>query len=301
MRVLITGCNGLLGQNLIRLASPDAEIAGLDLAESSLLTVAKYFSVDLGDRKAVLEAVSEWQPQWIVNAAAFTDVDGAETRRELCWRVNVTAVENLVYACRKVASSIAHVSTDYIFDGQHGPYGEEDTPNPIGYYGRSKLAGENVLVASRVAHVIARTMVLYGYGLSVRPNFVTWLIDKLQQGERVRIVTDQFGNATLADELALALWRMTGKNAGGIYHVAGRDVISRYDFAMAIANAFALDADLITAITTDQLRQAAPRPMKSGLKVDKVIRELGVPLSTTAEGLLKFKRTMAAAKAASLH
>lgn len=299
MRVLITGCNGLLGQNLIRLAPPDAEIAGLDLAESSLLTVAKYFSVDLGDRREVLEAVSEWQPQWIVNAAAFTDVDGAETKRDLCWRVNVTAVENLVYACRKVAASIAHVSTDYIFDGQHGPYGEEDAPNPIGYYGRSKLAGENVLVTSRVAHVIARTMVLYGYGLSVRPNFVTWLIDKLQQGERVRIVTDQFGNATLADELALALWRMTEVDAGGVYHVAGRDVVSRYAFAMAIAHAFALDADLITAITTDQLRQAAPRPMKSGLKVDKVVRTLGVSLSTTAEGLLKFKRTIAAAKAAS--
>lgn len=298
MRILVTGCNGLLGQNLVRLAPPEAEVAGLDLAENSLPAVNEYYSVDLGDRKQVLEAVSAWQPQWIINAAAFTDVDGAETKRELCWRVNVTAVENLVYACRKVPAAIAHVSTDYIFDGNHGPYREQDPPNPIGYYGRSKLAGENVLTASEVPHVIARTMVLYGYGLSVRPNFVTWLIAKLQNREGVRIVTDQFGNATLADELALALWRMVELNANGSYHVAGRDVISRYDFAMAIARVFALDPSLITAITTDQLQQAAPRPMKSGLVVEKAIKELAVRLSKAEEGLHIFKNVLEASKRA---
>jgi dTDP-4-dehydrorhamnose reductase len=295
MRILITGCNGLLGQNLVRLAPAGAEVAGLDLAATSLPAVSEYFSVDLGERKQVLAAVSEWQPQWILNAAAFTDVDGAETQRELCWRVNVAAVENLVYACRKVPAAIAHVSTDYIFDGNHGPYREEDPPNPIGYYGRSKLAGENVLTASEVPHAIARTMVLYGYGLSVRPNFVTWLIAKLQKGEGVRIVTDQLGNATLADELALALWRMVEVNASGTFHIAGRDVISRYDFAMAIARVFALDPSLITAITTDQLKQAAPRPMKSGLVVEKAIRELGVRLSGAEEGLRFFKNVLDAA------
>jgi dTDP-4-dehydrorhamnose reductase len=294
MRILVTGCNGLLGQNLIRLAPSGTEVAGLDLADASLWPVSEYFPVDLGERKQVLAAVSAWQPQWILNAAAFTDVDGAEVKRELCWRVNVTAVENLVYACRKVPASIAHVSTDYIFDGNHGPYREQDTPNPIGYYGRSKLAGENVLTASTIPHVIARTMVLYGHGISIRPNFVTWLIAKLQKREGVRIVTDQFGNATLADELALALWRMVELNASGTYHVAGRDVISRYDFAMAIARVFSLATSLITAITTDQLKQAAPRPMKSGLVVEKAMQELGVQLSEAEEGLQTFKKVLEA-------
>jgi dTDP-4-dehydrorhamnose reductase len=293
MRILITGCNGLLGQKLVSLAPDHAEILGLDLKDQAVaLAAERYHKVDLGDRRAVSACVDEFVPEWILNAAAFTNVNAAESERELCWRANVIAVENLILACRKHNCRLAHVSTDYIFDGQHGPYHEEDTPNPIGYYGKSKLASENALRASGIPFAVARTMVLYGHAPQVKPDFVSWLINTLRQRVPVRIVTDQFGNTTLADELAQGLWRIVERAADGFYHIAGTEIVDRYTFSLKIAEVFALDASLITPITTSDLHQEAPRPMKSGLVVDKALLELGLSLSDVSGGLRKLKQQM---------
>ncbi len=291
MKVIICGCNGLLGQKLVAAAPSDVEVLGIDLHEKARGDSRQlYQKLDISERRSLTKLVRHFRPDWVLNAAAYTDVDGAETERALCWRVNVTAVENLVYACRKVHAKIVHVSTDYIFDGTNGPYREEDFPNPIGYYGRSKLAGENVLKAGDVEFAIARTMVLYGKAEGVRANFVTWLIAKLQAGEHVRIVTDQFGNTTLAEELAAGLWAIVEKSKAGVFHIAGREIIDRYHFALKIAHVFGLNADLIHPITTAELAQAAPRPMRSGLVVDKALKELGIELSDVEGGLRKFKQ-----------
>ena len=294
MRYLITGSNGLLGQKLAASAPADAEIVQIDLQEGSVTAGAfPYRRIDLGERAVVMALMKEFQPDWVVNAAAYTHVDGAEKERERCWRANVTAVENLTRACRRHHAKLVHVSTDYIFDGQNGPYSEEERPNPIGYYGKSKLAGENVLRASDIHFAVARTMVLYGQAQSVRPNFVTWLIDTLQKRQTVRIVDDQFGNTTLADELAEGLWRIVAANASGFYHVAGREIIDRYHFARLIAEVFGLDAALITRIKTAELGQTAPRPMNSGLRVDKALRVLGLSLSDARGGLLRLQQQLA--------
>ena len=293
MRILVTGCNGLLGQKLLALAPPGCELYGLDLMEQAIsLPATHYRQLDLGERSAVIDTVKAIAPQWILNAAAFTNVNAAESQRELCWRANVTAVENLALACRKTGGRMAHISTDYIFDGHRGPYGEEETPNPIGYYGKSKLASENVLRLSAIPFVVARTMVLYGHAPQVKPDFVSWLIGALKNGQRVRIVTDQYGNTTLADELAAGLWRMVELEAEGFYHVAGTEIVDRCTFALKVAEVFALDKTLITPITTAELNQEAPRPMKSGLIVDKAIRELGLNLSDVGGGLEKLKEQM---------
>ncbi|HPR88977.1 MAG TPA: NAD(P)-dependent oxidoreductase [bacterium] len=296
MRILITGCNGLLGQRLIHLAPAGSEILGVDLAPAAVALPAEHYrQLDLGERRAVLECIGAFAPDWILNAAAFTNVNRAELERELCWRANVIGVENLAIACRKHHSRLVHVSTDYIFDGQHGPYREEDQPNPIGYYGKSKLAAENILRGSEIPFAVARTMVLYGHAPQIKPDFISWLIDALRQGRPVRIVTDQFGNTTLADELALGLWQITARSAQGFYHIAGREIIDRYSFALKAAAVFDLDAQLITPITTPELHQEAPRPMRSGLIVEKAVRELGLELSDAAGGLMKLKQQMDAA------
>lgn len=297
MRILVTGCNGLLGQKLLAQAPPGSELFGVDLMERAIaLPASHYRQVDLGERGAVLAIIKEIAPQWILNAAAFTNVNAAESQRELCWRANVAAVENLARACRKTGGRLAHVSTDYIFDGQHGPYSEDDTPNPIGYYGKSKLASENALRLSDIPFVVARTMVLYGHAPQVKADFVSWLIGALKNGQRVRIVTDQYGNTTLADELAAGLWRMVELAAEGFYHVAGTEIVDRYTFALKVAEVFGLDKELITPITTDELNQEAPRPMKSGLVVEKAIRELGLNLSDVGGGLEKLKEQMMAGR-----
>ncbi len=180
----------------------------------------------------MIDLIDEEQPTKIINAAAYTNVDGAEEDRDLCWLVNVIAMENLVYAARRVHASIYHISTDYVFNGQNGPYKETATPNPLGFYGQSKLAAEQVLKGSPLNYTIARTMVLYGISENKRPDFVGWLVNKLRNGDSVHIVTDQIGNTTFSDDLARALWELIRTTYHGIVNIAGRDIISRYDFAL---------------------------------------------------------------------
>ncbi|MBN2354980.1 dTDP-4-dehydrorhamnose reductase [candidate division KSB1 bacterium] len=291
MRIVICGCNGLLGQKLMQAAPSAAEVMGFDLQRQLVSQAGHgYKRLDITDRRALTGTIKAFAPDWIINAAAYNNVDGAESERELCWQINVKAVENLAYACRKAHARLVHVSTDYVFDGKEGPYDEEAVPNPIGFYGRSKLAGENVLRLAGIDFAIARTMVLYGRAQGVRPNFVTWLIARLQAGEGATIVTDQYGNTTLSDELAAGLWAIVAKAKTGILNIAGREIIDRYHFALKIAEIFHLDAGLISPIATAQLVQAAPRPMRSGLVVDKALRELNIELSDVAGGLQKLKK-----------
>lgn len=294
VKVLLTGCHGLLGQKVVATKPENVDLIGLDLQPSSpILDPEKYYSCDITKQAQVFNAVDAARPDCIINAAAYTNVDGAETERELCWNINVTGVENLVHAARKVKSKIVHISTDYIFDGKNGPYDEEAVPNPQGYYGRSKLAGENALRISDVPYAIARTMVLYGHEMSGRNNFVTWLIGELESSRPVRIVTDQLGNTTLADELAAGCWAIVEKEFTGIVNIAGREIIDRFSFARLVAEVFELDGTLINPVTTAELNQAAPRPLNSGLIVDKALQVLGIDLSDARGGLLKLKKQIA--------
>ncbi len=297
-KVLITGANGLLGQQLVKVFRDDYEVHALGLQAQSHLPIENflYYQGDITDRQQVRALVEKIVPNFIVNAAAFTDVDGSEAQRELCWKINVTGVENLVYAAQKIKARLVHVSTDYVFDGKNGPYREDDRPNPLGFYARSKLAGENVLINSEANYAIARTMVLYGAGYGIRPNFVTWLIDQLRQGQAVRIVDDQFGNPTLASELARALRVLTEAGPGqrGVYHISGSEVIDRYHFAIKIAEVFDLDSSLIQPIKTNDLKQASPRPLHSGFDISKAVTALNIAMSDVVGGLQKFKLELAA-------
>ncbi len=291
MKVLVTGSNGLLGQKLCALAPSQAEVFGVDLhSPSRILPQAAFAAIDLGDREAIVEFTTNVKPAWIINAAGYTNVDGAETERDLCWRANVTAVENLIVAARKAKAKIVQLSTDYIFDGERGPYDEEAVPNPLGFYGRSKLAAENALHLSRIEFAVVRTMILYGKANGVRPNFVSWVIEKLRHSEEIKAVTDQLGNTTLADELAIGIWKIVESTALGTYHLAGREIVNRFSFAQKIAEVFGLDSGLIKPATTPELRQAAPRPMNSGLIIDKARRDLRVEFSDVEGGLLKLKK-----------
>jgi len=290
-KVLITGANGLLGQALVKTFLPEYDVLALARDNASKLPFDGflYRVGDLSDRPGLRDCVREFVPNFIINAAAYTNVDGSETDRDACWRANVTGVENLVYAAQKIDARIVHVSTDYVFDGKTGPYKEDDKPNPLGYYARSKLAGENALISSKVNFSIARTMVLYGAGYGIRTNFVTWVIDQLRQGKTIRVVDDQFGNTTLASELAAALRRLAESGKIGIYHLSGSEIIDRFSFAQRIADTFDLDKLLISPVKTAEFKQPAPRPLRSGFIITKAERELGVRMSNVIEGLERFK------------
>lgn len=293
-RILIVGCHGLLGQKLVETFSRQAgytlKLVSIEDRSFFQETSLDYTQLDITSRNAVKGVVDQFHPEVILNAAAYTDVDGCEKERELAWRVNVGGVENLIAAARGSQSKIVHISSDYIFDGTNGPYSEEDTPHPLSYYGKTKLASENALRGGDVPYSILRTMVLYGIARNVKSNFVLWVATSLRDGKRIRVVDDQIGNPTLADDLAYAMLKVVELNKTGVYHVCGPDLISRYDFALKIAQVFGGDEKLITPMKTSDLHQPAPRPLRSGFVMLKAVTELGITTSGVVQGLHLMKR-----------
>ena len=292
MRIFITGSNGLLGQKLLHTFSTNIhELTGCDLADGSLIAdvIHSYRQMDITDRRQTMTVTGELAPQVIVHTAAMTEVDRCETEKEMCWRINVIGTENVLDGASRVGAKVIFISSDYIFDGKNGPYDEEAVPNPICYYGRSKLAAENLIRGSGLDWTIIRTIVLYGCGVNVRSSFVTWLLGALRAGKRVHIVNDQWGNTTLVDDLAVGIERTLILGKSGIFNVAGRGYRTRCEFALRIAKIFNLSSDLISPISTGELRQAAPRPLRSGLVIDKAERELYISFRTMDESLKLYK------------
>lgn len=295
-RIFITGSNGLLGQKMVELLSRSRAYTLLLASKEKESVFATdslpYRQLDTTRRQDVRRTVDEFEPNVIINAAAITDVDQCETERGLAWQVNVGTVENLAYAAKLVGARIVHISTDYVFDGKSGPYSEADRPNPLSYYGRTKLASENVLITSNVPATILRTMVLYGTGHGVKMNFALWLWKTLGEGKPVKVVSDQMGNPTLVDDLAFAILKLIELERNGLYHVAGPDLVSRHEFALALARVFNFNKKLITPIRTSILKQAAPRPMKSGFITLKAEVDLDLKMSGIDQGLRIFKNQL---------
>ncbi len=294
MRILLTGSNGLLGQALTTVISreTDYELIQTSFEEKSYLEYGfAYETLDITKKDDVKKVIEFYSPDVIINCAAYTNVDKCETEREFSWKINVDGMKNIIIAARRSGSKIIHYSTDYIFDGRNGPYDENAIPNPVSFYGREKLASENALVTSDIKHAIIRTLVLYGIGNNVKQNFALWMIDNLKRNLPVNVVTDQISNVTMIDDLAWGTLKVIEKDCTGIYNIAGSDILSRYDFAINLCEVFKYNKELVLPITTKQLNQPAPRPMKSGLITYKMQSELGFKPMDSMEGLrlLKFQ------------
>ncbi|MHB2153858.1 dTDP-4-dehydrorhamnose reductase [Calditrichota bacterium GD2] len=294
--LVVVGANGLLGQNLIKRFRKKHQIFAASVEEQPFFPadhVYSYTQLDITNRVAVIDFLQTIKPDIVVNAAAFTNVDACEEQPEQCWSVNVRGVEYLVDASRSFNPIFIHVSTDYVFDGENGPYSEEDEPNPRGNYARSKLAAEHVVENSNLEYIIARTQVLFGVANGVRHNFVTWVIEQLTNNKKIRIVDDQIGTPTYAPDFCEAIDRLLEREAFGLFHVSGAEIISRYDFAVKIAQVFELDASLIERITSKELKQKAPRPMNSAFKVYKLINYSGWEPHSLDEALKLMKKELA--------
>lgn len=292
MRIFIAGANGLLGQTIVSIFTreSDNELITSGIEPNPLIDLGhQYEKLDITNKEDVKKVIGFYEPKIIINCAAFTDVDKCETERELCWKINVDAVKNLIIAARSNNSKLVHYSTDYVFDGKSGPYTELDKPNPISFYGRSKLASENALITSGVNYLILRTMVLFGIGNDIKPNFALWMIDKLKNEQPINIVTDQIGNVTMSDDLAYGTLKAIEKGCTGIYHIAGLDIISRYNFALKICEVFKYKKMLVSKILTSELNQPAPRPLNSGLVTLKAQTELGFKPMDSLEALRLLK------------
>ncbi len=292
--ICITGGNGLLGSKLIQVAKGQYKIKTIDLHEYPLYKVNNldYYQVDITDKDKITNLMKNIEPECVFHTAALTNVDACEREENKAWDINVVGTDNLVHACQSFPCKFIHLSTDYIYNGKNGPYDENDQPDPLSIYGKTKLESEKIVRNRLDDYLIVRTMILYGYFPGVRKNFVTWLIEELEKGKELRIVTDQYGTPTLADDCAKALLTLYKKNGRGVYHIAGRDLINRYDFARKVVDIFKFKDSLILPIKTNQLSQDAPRPLNSGLKIDKIRREFGISLSSVQEGIELVKKQL---------
>lgn len=284
----------MLGQQVAEFYSQknNCELLCISIEEKSVIQNIDYISCDLTDKDAIKKIIYDFCPDSIINTAAYTNVDLSETERELCWKINVKGVEYLSDASRIIDAHLIHISTDYIFDGKQGPYNETTKPNPIGYYGRTKLASENVLKLSGINFTVLRTNVLYGPAKNSRPDFVKWVVKMLQDHKQIRIVTDQVNNPTFTYDLVQSISKILEFRKYGIYNIGGPEFISRYDFTLRIADFFDLDKTLIIPIKTKELNQAARRPLQSGLLTIKAQSEFGFKPHSIEETLQIMKREL---------
>jgi dTDP-4-dehydrorhamnose reductase len=295
-RILICGSSGLLGQRLALMLSSQTDYEVLNTSRQRSFVfdhrLFDYTQLDITKKGDVKSLVSSFHPTTIINAAAASDVDWCEQHREDAWKTNVVGVENLIEATRKVGARLIHISTDYVFDGTHGPYSEDDKPNPISYYGKSKLASENAVRIAEIPHTILRTIVLYGNGIGVRDSFPTWVIKNLRAGKVVRCSEDQISNPTHVNDIAFAAVKGFELNRNGIYHICGSERVSRYQFAVRTAELFGLDPGLIQAVKSADLNQIAPRPPVTGFVTLKAQTELGLKAMDITQGLTFLKREL---------
>jgi dTDP-4-dehydrorhamnose reductase len=278
MKVLVTGASGLLGSALLR-AAPQSDTIAIAAYNSHPLNGG--LQIDVTKQAQVQTAIQRIAPDYVIHAAAFTDVDACEIEPQRAWDVNALGTKNIAEACEEHGVKLIYISTDYVFDGEDGPYSEEAPTHPINVYGESKLAGEGFALNSSV-NAVARVCVLYGPD---KPNFVTWVINSLRSRTPINVVKDQYNTPTYVGNCALALLRMCELGLTGVYHVSGREQLNRYAFACAIADVFALNKKLINETTTDTLQQQARRPMNSSLRVERAEHALGMRLANVHEGL----------------
>lgn len=297
IKVIITGSNGLLGQSLLNLLLEEKEkyqVFGFSRGiNRSGREDFNYVSIDITEQENLKKSIKEIQPDFIINTAAMTQVDDCENNKQACDVLNVDVVKWLSEIADEIKTHVIHISTDFIFDGLKGNYKETDIPNPISYYGLSKLKSEEVLTNSNINFTILRTILVYGKVFDMsRSNIVLWVKQMLEQGEEITIVDDQFRTPTYVVDLALACKISMDRKATGIYNIASKKLMSVFEIAKEIADTFNLDKNLIKPISTSTLNQTAPRPAKTGFNLSKTNKELGFYPKTFKEDLQKFKETL---------
>lgn len=262
MKILLLGHKGMLGSDLLAKLSTDHEVVGMDKEE-----------IDIVSTSECKAAIKEIEPNIVINAAAYTNVDGCETAKDECFAVNAEAVKNIAEACRNKNIHIIHFSTDYVFDGTaRQPYKEDHPYNPINTYGDSKLAGERYLRSLSDNYILIRTAWLYGVK---GKNFVQAILDKAKTTNKLTVVDDQTGSPTYSKDLAAAVDILIEKKAKGIFHVTNRGSCSWYQFAVKILRESGLDNIEVTPIKSDQLQRPAKRPSYSVLSMQRFVETTG--------------------------
>ncbi|MBN1828058.1 MAG: dTDP-4-dehydrorhamnose reductase [Deltaproteobacteria bacterium] len=252
MKILLIGNRGMLGQDIQIVLGLVHEIVGLDIGE-----------IDIRDIGACEEIIHSETPEMVINAAAYTNVEEAESNREKACAINAEGIRNLAHVCSRTNIPIVHFSTDYVFDGAHStPYAEDDCPHPLNVYGESKLQGERYLLESGADYLLVRTAWLYGKG---GKNFVTTILKKAREAKELKVVNDQRGSPTYTIDLASALTLLIERGIRGTLHIANRGNCTWFEFARKILLYGGIDDAIVVPVSTDAYPQKALRPAYSAL------------------------------------
>lgn len=288
-KILITGSNGLLGQKLtdLLLAKNDYTFICTGKGENRHPNKSiTYTQLDITDKADVQKVLNQHQPDFVINTAAMTNVDECEDNKELCDKLNIEAVQFLADASNQINAKLIHLSTDFIFDGTSGPYKEDDKPNPLSYYGLSKLKGEEIIQKTCTNWAILRTVLVYGVVNDMsRSNIVLWAKGALEQKKTLNIVDDQFRTPTLAEDLAIGCKLVCDKNANGIFNISGKDFMSIYELVERVAKYYKLSMETVGRTDSTSLNQAAKRPPITGFDLTKSRKELGYEPHSFEEGI----------------
>lgn len=291
MKVLVTGANGFTGQHLVKtLVNKGFEVIATSRGASRLPSYSNltYYDIELTDVRNVENLFDLTSPDTVIHTAAMSKPDACAANPEICTANNITATQHLLDAAIKLGTRhLVYLSTDFIF-GENGPHAEEDIPSPLNLYGASKLEAEALVNAASIKTTIVRPVFMYGpVWENLRPSFIQWVAGKLQNGESIKVVTDQARTPTYIGDLCWGIHKIIQDQVTGVFHLAGKDIISPYDMAVAVAKHLNLPLDLIEPVTASTFPEPVKRAQRSGLKIDKAVNLLGYAPHTFAAALQK--------------
>ncbi len=294
MKTLIIGANGFTGRRILQSLSRQGiyELTGCSLHEDILPgNNYRFVQADMNNHSAIDRLIAEIRPDVVINGSALSVPDYCESHHEEAYAANVLAVENIARCCEKAGSRFIHLSTDFVFDGKKAElYTETDTPAPVNYYGISKYQGEQAVAANCSNYANVRVVVVYGKALPGQHGNILQLVkNRLQAGQEIRVVSDQFRTPTWVQDIADGVEKLMHISQNGIWHICGDECLSIADIAYRVADYFKLDRSLIVPVTTEEMNEVTPRPRFSGLSIEKAKRILGYAPHSLEEGMAEMK------------
>lgn len=287
MKIIILGANGFIGRRILNRLYPSHQVLACSLHPDILPEEGYRFeTIDMLDYSAMTTLLNDFQPEVIINASALSVVDYCEQHPEEAYAMNVMAVKHLAEYSRDHSCRLIHLSTDFVFDGTSSiAYTETDVPNPVNYYGKTKQWSEEVIGQLCTDYAIVRVEVVYGKPLPKQHGNIVHLVkNRLENGQSLRVVSDQFRSPTWVEDIACAIEQLLSNQHQGIYHICGGETLSVAEIAYRAAKYFNLDTSLIEPITTEAMNEATPRPPFTPMSVKKAQQAFGYQPSVLEEG-----------------
>jgi dTDP-4-dehydrorhamnose reductase len=283
-KLLVLGGSGLVGSTFINTSKTDYDIIFSYNNNKIKIPNTQSFQINLLNDDKIEKIIENYNPDIVLHTIAHSSVDLCETDHNVADKLHVDATKKITNACASINSKLIFLSTDAVFEGElNKQYCEDDIPNPVNYYGKTKLEAEKIVLNASSNNVVLRTSVIYGW--HEKSRFTNWILDYLKDGKSVDPFSDQFNTPTLIDDLVKVILKIIDKDISGLYHATGKTCLNRYQFAILLAKRFSYDVSLIHSVTKLEKKQNAPRPISTCLDSIKLENTLNFSFSDIYSGI----------------